>query len=130
MPRTESARNGMKLIVASIRPDRLEAVQASLDEPGVSLLSVIQAIDPRAPGQRESYRGLEVRLPQPRLRVEIVVVNEALVERTVDAVARAAAAGPGSRERTSDGDILVVPLERYQPIHDRAPEAGSNVLCD
>jgi nitrogen regulatory protein PII len=108
----------MKLIVATIRPEKLEAVQEALDEPGVSLLAVSQAVDPREPCQRAFYRGLEVRHPRARLRIEVVVMNEALVEWAISAIARSGSSC--DRERRGDGDILVMPLNEHVRISDRA----------
>ena len=114
----------MKLIVAVIRPEKLEAVQQALEEPGVGLVAVSQAVDPREPCPRSFYRGLPVRLPRPRLRIEVVVVNEALVGWTKGAIARAAASD--ERARLGDGDILVMPLDDHVRISKEAcdePEA-------
>ncbi|HUL79436.1 MAG TPA: P-II family nitrogen regulator [Vicinamibacteria bacterium] len=101
----------MKLIVAMIRPDKLEAVQEALDEPGVGLLAVSQAVDPREPCPRSFYRGLQVRLPRVRLRIEVVVVNEALVEWAKGAIARAGSSN--DQDRLGAGDILVMPLDEH-----------------
>ena len=109
----------MKVIVAFVRPEKMEALQEELDEPGVGLVAVSQAVDPREPCARSRYRGLAVRLPRPRLRVEVVVVNEALLGWAVDTIARAAASGDG--ERLGSGDILVMPLDDHIRIPDRAP---------
>jgi nitrogen regulatory protein P-II 1 len=127
----------MKLLVAMIRPERLEAVQETLHEPGVCLLAVSWAADPREPCARERYRGLEVRLPRPRLRIEVVVVNEALVDWAVGAIARAGS----SREPVlqGDGDILVIPVDdhvrisaqpREEPASDDMAPAGTSPPFD
>jgi nitrogen regulatory protein PII len=107
----------MKLLVAMIRPEMLEAVQEALDEPGVCLLAVSRAADPREPCARERYRGLEVRLPWPRLRIEVVVVNEALVDWAVNTIARAASSPDAARQ--GNGDILVMPVDDHVRISAR-----------
>jgi nitrogen regulatory protein P-II 1 len=101
----------MKLIIAIVRPERLEAVQAALGEPGVSLLSVSKAADVKEPTPRELWRGLEVRVPRPRLRLEVAVVNETLLSSTVRAISHAAV-GNG-RGRAGDGEIFVTPMDDY-----------------
>jgi len=101
----------MKLIIAMIRPEKLAAVQDALDEPGAYLVAVSEAVDLREPCSRGTYRGLPVRLPRPRLRLEVVVVNEAVLEWTVNAIARAGSTS--DRERLGDGDILVMPLGEH-----------------
>src|SRR2546429_8814769 len=98
----------MKLIVAIIRPERLEAVQAALNERDVYLMTVS---DVRGCGRRrgyaEVYRGSEfqVRL-LPKLKLEIAV-NEALVEATVEAIVHAARAPETGQ--IGDGEIFVLP---------------------
>ena len=111
----------MKLIVALIRPERLEAVQQALDEPGVGIVAVSQAVDAREPCAQAFYRGLPVRLPRPRLRLEVVVVNEALVEWAKAAIARAGAVA--HPDRTDYGDILVMPLDEHVRVS-RAPHGA------
>ena len=75
----------MKLIVAIIRPEKLEAVQAALNEADVYLMTVTDVRGcGRQRGYTEVYRGSEfqVRL-LPKLKLEIAV-NEAFVEATID----------------------------------------------
>jgi nitrogen regulatory protein P-II 1 len=108
----------MKLIVAVIRPERLEAVQEALDEPGVGLVAVSQAVDPREPCPQSYYRGLPMRLPRPRLRIEVVVVNEALLGWAKGAIARASTSN--ERDSNGDGDILVMPLDEHVRISGQA----------
>ena len=86
-------------------------MQEALTGPGVCLLSVSQASDVREPGPRARYRGLEVRVARPRLRLEVVVINEALVQWAVGNMARAAATNDA--QRLGDGDILIIPLDEH-----------------
>jgi nitrogen regulatory protein P-II 1 len=99
----------MKLVVAVIRPEKLEAVQAALQEAEACLLCVSQVVgDRRDDGFTEIYRGREVRVPRPKLRLEIAV-NDALVQGTVEVIARAASiGGPG---RQGNGNVFVMQLE-------------------
>jgi len=99
----------MKLIVAIIQPEKLEAVQAAINESEACLVSVSQVASGMA--RKGSYRGGGIRVPLPRLRLEIVVVNEMLVRQTVEAIACAASAGDLSR--LGNGDILVMQLDEY-----------------
>ena len=81
----------MKLIVAIIRPEKLEAVQAALNERDVYLMTVTDVRGcGRQRGYTEVYRGteFEVRL-LPKLKLEIAV-NDAFVEATIEAVVHAA----------------------------------------
>ena len=81
----------MKLIVAIIRTDKLEAVQAALNERDVYLMTVSDVRGcGRQRGYTELYRGTEyqVRL-LPKLKLEIAV-NDVFVEATVEAIVHAA----------------------------------------
>jgi nitrogen regulatory protein P-II 1 len=115
----------MKLVVAIIRPEKLDAVQAALQEQDAWLMSVAQALgDGRGPGYAEVYRGREVQVRRPKLRLEIVAEDH-LVEGVVEAVARAAA--PGGPWRNGDGQILVLPVEATVPVceQEREPATGT-----
>ena len=100
----------MKMIVAIIRPEKLETVQRALAEQDVYLMTVSEV---RGCGQQrgftEIYRAQEhvVRLLR-KLKLEIAV-NEAFVEPAVNAIVRAARTGETGK--VGDGKIFVLPLE-------------------
>lgn len=111
----------MKYVIAIIRPDKLEAVQAALDENEVHLQTVSNVFGCGSQrGYNETFRGgkIPVRL-LPKVKLEIAV-NENFVERTVDAIMNAARSEPG---RIGDGKIFVLPLEDCYRI--RTGEEGS-----
>src|ERR1700745_3323719 len=100
----------MKMIVAIIRPERLEAVQAALNEREVYLITVTDVRGcGRQRGYTEVYRGSEfqVRL-LPKLKMGISV-NDAFVEATIEAIVHA----PRTPEtgQIGDGKIFVLPLD-------------------
>ncbi len=100
----------MKLIVAIIRPEKLEAVQAALNEQDVYLMTVSDVRGcGRQRGFTELYRGSEfdVRL-LPKLKLEIAV-NEAFVEAAVEAIIHAARTPETGQ--IGDGKIFVLPLD-------------------
>jgi len=99
----------MKLIIAIIRPEQLAAVEATLHEPDACILSVSQVVGGgRESGFTELYRGREVRVPRPKLRVEIAV-SDALAAATVESITRALARGlPG---HVGNGDVFVMQLD-------------------
>lgn len=100
----------MKMIVAIIRPDRLEAVQAALNERDIYLMTVSDVRGcGRQRGYTEVYRGSEfqVRL-LPKLRVEIAV-NDAFVEAAIEALVHASRTGDVGQ--IGDGKIFVLSLE-------------------
>ena len=100
----------MKLIVAIIRPDKLEDVQRALAERDVYLMTVT---DVRGCGMQrgytEVYRGTEVTVRLlAKLKIEIAV-NDAFVEAAVEAIVHAARTGDTGT--VGDGKIFVMPLE-------------------
>src|SRR5262245_37441790 len=115
----------MKLVVAIIRPEKLEAVQRALNERDVYLMTVSDVRGcGRQRGYTEVYRGaeLQVRL-LPKLKLEIAV-NEAFVEATVEAIVHAARSGDTGA--VGDGKIFVLPLDDCVRI--RTGERGSNAI--
>jgi nitrogen regulatory protein P-II 2 len=99
----------MKLIIAIIRPEKLEAVQAALLEKDVVLMT---ATDVRGCGRQrgftETFRVTAgvVRL-LPKVKLEIAV-NDSFVQPTVEAILSAARS---DSDRVGDGKIFVLPLE-------------------
>lgn len=112
----------MKLIVAIIRPEKLEAVQAALNERDVYLMTVSDVRGcGRQRGYTEMYRGAEfqVRL-LPKLKLEIAV-NDAFVRAAVEAIIHAGRSGETGN--IGDGKIFVLSLEECVRI--RTGESGT-----
>jgi len=100
----------MKMIVAIIRPEKLEEVQKALNEVDVYLMTVSEVRGcGRQRGMTEVYRAQEtvVRL-LPKIKLEIAV-NDAFVEPAVEAIVRAARSGDTGR--VGDGKIFVLPMD-------------------
>src|SRR5512146_2822580 len=100
----------MKMIVAIIRPDKLDEVQQALAANDVYLMTVSDVRGcGRQRGFTEVYRGaeLEIRL-LPKLKLEIAV-NDAFVEATIEAIVHAARSAETGA--VGDGKIFVLPLE-------------------
>ncbi|MBN8977930.1 MAG: P-II family nitrogen regulator [Xanthobacteraceae bacterium] len=97
----------MKLIVAIIKPFKLDEVRQALTEIGVHGMTVTEVKGyGRQKGHTEVYRGAEYLVNfLPKLRIEIVV-NADLADKTVDAVSAAARTG-----QIGDGKIFVTPVE-------------------
>ena len=114
----------MKMIVAIIRPEKLEAVQVALREHDVYLMTVTDVRGcGRQRGYTELYRGTEYQVKLlPKLKLEIAV-NDAFVEATVEAIVHAART-PESGQ-IGDGKIFVLPLDDCIRIRtgERGPEA-------
>jgi nitrogen regulatory protein P-II 1 len=97
----------MKKIEAIIKPFKLDEVKEALHEVGVSGITVTEAKGfGRQKGHTELYRGAEYVVDfLPKVKLE-VVVEDALAERVVEAIAAAAQTG-----RIGDGKIFVIPVE-------------------
>jgi nitrogen regulatory protein P-II 1 len=100
----------MKLIVALIRPERLDAVQQALNQCDIYLMTVSDVRGcGRQRGYAETFRGtpIDVRL-LPKLKLE-VVVNDAFVEAAMEAIIKAARTEPAGQ--IGDGKIFVLPVD-------------------
>ena len=100
----------MKMIVAIIRPEKLEDVQKALAERDVYLMTVSDVRGcGRQRGFTEVYRGTEFRVRLlPKLKLEIAV-NDAFVEAAIEAVVHAARSGDTGQ--IGDGKIFVLPID-------------------
>ncbi|WP_438727246.1 P-II family nitrogen regulator [Parasphingorhabdus sp. DH2-15] len=97
----------MKKIEAIIKPFKLDEVKEALHEVGVSGMTVTEAKGfGRQKGHTELYRGAEYIVDfLPKVKLE-VVVEAAMAERVVEAIAGAAQTG-----RIGDGKIFVTDIE-------------------
>ena len=97
----------MKLVIAIIKPFKLDEVRESLAEVNVTGLTVTEVKGfGRQKGHTELYRGAEYVVDfLPKVKLE-VVVEDGLAERVVEAIAAAAQTG-----RIGDGKIFVIPVE-------------------
>jgi nitrogen regulatory protein P-II 2 len=98
----------MKMVVAIIKPFKLEEVRAALDGAGIAGLTVSEVKGyGRQKGHTEIYRGAEYEVTfVPKLKIE-VAVPAALVDRVIEMIASAAKTG-----QIGDGKIFVLPLEK------------------
>ncbi len=111
----------MKLIMAIIKPFKLDEVREALTGLGVQGMTVTEARGfGRQKGHTEIYRGAEYAVNfVPKIKLEIAVSND-LVERVVDTIQKAAATG-----RIGDGKIFVLDMQQAVRIRtgDRNEEA-------
>ena len=98
----------MKLIMAIIKPGRLDSVLDALTAVGVSGLTVTEVCGyGRQRGQAEVHLGAEYEVSLlPKMKLEIAVTSD-MADSIVDAVHRAANTG-----RIGDGKIFVLDLEK------------------
>lgn len=117
---TQNGRNtGMKLVIAYIQPERLNAVKKALYEAEITKMSATNALGcGQQGGYHENYRGtpIEVNLLK-KIRLEIAV-NENYLQATIDAIIRGAKTGA-----IGDGKIFVMDLG--QCIRIRTGEIGA-----
>lgn len=112
----------MKLIIAYIQPERLNAVKQELYSRDVFKMSVTNAMGcGQQKGYHESYRGadIEVNLLK-KLRLEIAV-NDEFVEKTTEGIIAGARTG-----KIGDGKIFI--LDMGDCIRIRTGEEGSEAI--
>jgi nitrogen regulatory protein P-II 1 len=114
--------NAMKKIEAIIKPFKLDEVKNALHEVGITGMTVSEVKGfGRQKGHTEVYRGAEYVIDfLPKIKVE-VVLDDAIVERAVQAVQDAA-----RTDKIGDGKIFVLPVE--QAIRIRTGEQGPDAV--
>ncbi len=112
----------MKMITAIIKPFKLDDVRESLNEIGVSGLTVSEVKGfGRQKGHTELYRGAEYVVDfLPKLKLEVAVDDDATAQ-VIEAIASAANTG-----KIGDGKIFVTTVE--QAVRIRTGETGSEAL--
>jgi nitrogen regulatory protein P-II 1 len=112
----------MKKIEAIIKQFKLDEVKEALQEVGVQGITVTEAKGfGRQKGHTELYRGAEYVVDfLPKVKIEIVIA-EALVGPSVEAIQKAARTG-----RIGDGKIFVLNVE--EAIRIRTGETGADAI--
>lgn len=112
----------MKIVMAVIKPFKLEEVRDALTALGVHGLTVTEVKGyGRQKGHTEIYRGAEYAVSfLPKLKIEVAVASE-LVNPVIDAITTAARTG-----QIGDGKIFVTSLEKAVRI--RTGETDTDAL--
>ena len=112
----------MKLIVAVLKPFKLDDVKEALKSKGVQGMTLTEAQGfGRQRGHTEVYRGAEYEVDfVPKLRVE-VLVDDAQADDVVDAIVASASTG-----KIGDGKVWVIPVDTVVRV--RTGERGSEAL--
>ena len=112
----------MKLVVAVLKPFKLDDVKEALKKLGVQGMTLTEAQGfGRQRGHTEVYRGAEYEVDfVPKIRIE-VAVDDAQADEVVDAIVAAAATG-----KIGDGKVWVVPIDTVVRV--RTGERGSDAL--
>ena len=112
----------MKLVIAIIKPFKLEEVKAALSDLGVEGMTVTEVKGfGRQKGHTEIYRGSEYTVDfLPKVKIEIAMADDS-VGAAIDAIVKAAKTG-----KIGDGKVFVVPLEEVVRI--RTDERGETAV--
>ncbi len=112
----------MKLIIAIIKPFKLEEVKDALSGIGVEGMTVTEVKGfGRQKGHTEIYRGSEYTVDfLPKVKIEIALGDE-LVAKAVDTIVKAAKTG-----KIGDGKVFVLPLDEV--IRIRTDERGESAV--
>ena len=112
----------MKLIIATIKPFKLEEVREALTDAGIRgmMVTEIKGFGSQS-GHTEIYRGAEYAVNfVPKVKLEIAV-PDALVDQVVETLGATARTG-----KIGDGKIFVLDLEQATRV--RTGEAGDDAL--
>jgi nitrogen regulatory protein P-II 2 len=112
----------MKLVIAIIKPFKLEEVRDALTRVGVQGMTVTEVKGyGRQKGHKEIYRGAEYAVNfLPKARIE-VAVDDSQVDKVMDAINHAAKTG-----QIGDGKIFITPIEHAVRI--RTGETDADAL--
>jgi nitrogen regulatory protein P-II 2 len=112
----------MKIVMAIIKPFKLDEVRDALTSLGIHGLTVTEVRGyGRQKGHTEIYRGAEYAVSfLPKVKIEVAIPSDQ-VERAVSAIVGAAKTG-----QIGDGKIFVTPLEHAVRI--RTGEADADAL--
>ncbi len=112
----------MKLVIAIVKPHKLDEVKEALRAIGVKGLTVTEAQGfGRQRGHTEVYRGAEYQVDfVPKVKLE-VVTDEDAVPGVVDAILKSARTG-----KIGDGKVFVLPVEQVHRI--RTGEMGPDAI--
>ena len=112
----------MKLVMAVIKPFKLDDVREALSEIGVQGITVTEVKGfGRQKGHTELYRGAEYVVDfLPKVKLEIAIKDE-MQDKVIEAISKAANTG-----KIGDGKIFVYDLE--QAIRIRTSESGAEAL--
>jgi nitrogen regulatory protein P-II 2 len=121
-PKRDGEIKPMKIVIAVIKPFKLDEVRDALGKIGVQGLTVTEVKGQgRQKGHTEIYRGAEYALSLlPKIKLEIACPSDQ-ADKVIDAIASAAKTG-----QIGDGKIFVMPLEHAVRI--RTGEADAAAL--
>jgi nitrogen regulatory protein PII len=112
----------MKLIVAVIKPFKLEEVKEALAAAGIEGMTVTEVKGfGRQKGHTEIYRGSEYTVDfLPKVKLEVAVADD-MAGKAIDAILKGAKTG-----KIGDGKVFVLPIEEV--IRIRTNERGESAI--
>ena len=112
----------MKLIIAIIKPFKLDEVKEALSAAGIEGMTVTEVKGfGRQKGHTEIYRGSEYTVDfLPKVKIEVAVSDE-VAPKAINAIVASAKTG-----KIGDGKVFVLPLE--QVIRIRTDERGDTAV--
>ena len=112
----------MKMVMAVIKPFKLDEVREALTALGVQGLTVTEVKGfGRQKGHTEIYRGSEYTVDfLPKIKIEVVLVDE-LTEKAVAAIVKAAKTG-----KIGDGKVFISPV--LEAVRIRTDETGEKAV--
>ena len=112
----------MKMVIAIIKPFKLDDVRAALAEVGIQGITVTEVKGfGRQKGHTELYRGAEYVVDfLPKAKIELAV-DDSIAEQVMEAVCNVARTG-----KTGDGKVWVLELE--QALRVRTGETGPDAI--
>ena len=112
----------MKMVMAIIKPFKLDDVREALADAGVAGITVTEVKGfGRQKGHTELYRGAEYVVDfLPKVKIEVVVATD-VVDQAVEAIIKAARTG-----KIGDGKIFVMPVE--QVVRIRTGETNESAI--
>jgi nitrogen regulatory protein P-II 2 len=112
----------VKMVMAIIKPFKLEEVRQALDELGIEGMTVSEVKGyGRQKGHTEIYRGAEYEVNfVPKLKIEVAIPSESLAK-VIEAISMTAKTG-----QIGDGKIFVTPIE--QAVRIRTGETNADAL--
>ncbi|MBS3647895.1 P-II family nitrogen regulator [Pseudaminobacter sp. 19-2017] len=112
----------MKIVMAVIKPFKLDEVREALTTVGVHGLTVTEVKGyGRQKGHTEIYRGAEYAVSfLPKIKIEVAIPSD-LADRAVEAITSAAKTG-----QIGDGKVFVFPLD--QAVRIRTGETDADAL--
>jgi nitrogen regulatory protein P-II 2 len=121
-PKPQGWDNRMKIVMAIIKPFKLDEVRDALTAIGIEGLTVTEVKGyGRQKGHTEIYRGTEYAVSfLPKLKIEVAVASD-LVDRTVETIAASAKTG-----QIGDGKIFVYSIE--QAVRIRTGETDADAI--